>query len=295
MAKKTKKKKKLKMPPLSFLDKVVYWIALSLLIGLCYFFLVVQQQMRRAIAFDDMSIIASGDNFSACWFLVPVCTLFVITFILWETAYQNRKPIFGKKNIKYGPPAFPKVYPLFMKNKPYVYVGEGKKKEYRLIATIILVVFLISLVPFPWSLYGRYCLKNDGSIVQYNMFNKQVQDFSSEEIESIKIDTYRVRNSVYRKNWISALFGIFVDNSRWGVQMEFVTESGKKYTFDDGGFRKDTSGKSMDWLMAMNQVKANYDPSVICYEDIESLHRVIEDEDMTQEEIELLYRLFGLQ
>ena len=182
-----------------------------------------------------------------------------------------------------------------MKNKPYVYVGEGKKKEHRLIATIILVVFLISLVPFPWSLYGRYCLKNDGSVVQYNMFNKQVQDFSSEDIERITIETYRDSHNTTSRNWLKVIVDVFVDNSRWGVQMEFVTESGKKYVFDNAEFRRDASGKSVDWLLAMNQVKSCYDPSIIYYEDIESLHQVIEDEDMTQEEVEMLYRLFGLQ
>ena len=180
-----------KMPPLSFVDKTIYWFLFLLLCGAYIVLLFGPLYLRHRIAFADRSVAAVEDNISIFWLGVPWMTFFLMTFIPWMQAYQDRKPIFGKRNFKYGPPAWPKVYPLFMKNKPYVFESERKKKERKQIAIVLLVVLLISFIPLPWSLYGRDCLRHDGSIVQYNMFNKEVRNFSSEEITNVKIETYR--------------------------------------------------------------------------------------------------------
>ncbi len=280
MAKKAKKRMH-KMPPLSIGDKVIYWAVLLLLCAMYLILLFGPLYLRHRIAFADETVVAAEENISVWWLIVPWMTFFLMTFILWIQSYQERKPIFGRRNFKYGPPAWPKVYPLFMKNKPYVFVSERKKKERKRIAVILMVMVLVSFIPLPWSLYGRDCLKSDGSIVQYNMFNSSVRDFSSGDIEEIKIETYRYSTGKYYRK------------THWGVQMILLTDNGKKYTFDHREFRDDVHSESLYWLVAMTSIKNNYDPSIIRYEGVEDLNLVITDKNLSQRNIELLYQLFG--
>ena len=269
------------MPPLSFADKLIYWM-ICLILCVAYLLLIFGSfALRETIAFSDDAVIASSDNMSAFWLMVPWMTFFLMTFILWLLPYQNRRPIFGRKNFKYGPPAWPKVYPLFMKNKPYVWVSERKKREKKQIAIVLLIVLLVSFIPYPWSLYGRDCLRYDGSIVQYNMLNDQACEFAAGDISEIKIETFRYSTGKYSMT------------TYWGVKMVFKTDSGKKYSFDHRDFRDDVQTENLYWLEAMLNVKKYYDPAIISYDGEEKLSLLITDTDMNREETEMLYRLFG--
>ncbi len=278
MARKAKKRSQ-QMPPLSFVDKLIYWAIMALLCTAYFALLLGPLQLSRIIAFSDVEVIAVVDNASALWLIVPWLTFSLMTFILWEQAYKKRIPIFGRKNIRYGPPAWPKIYPLFMKNKPPVWVSERKKKNRKRIATVLLIVLLVSFIPFPWSLYGRDCLFFDGSIAQYNMFNNQTHEFRSGDIADIEIETFRYSTGRYSRK------------KHWGVRMVFKTVGGKKYTFEHGDFRNDAHSE----LGQMLNVKKRYNPGIIHYEGLENLGRVIADRNLTQEEVRMLYQLFGQQ
>lgn len=280
MARKAKKRLH-QMPPLSFVDNLIYW-AIFVLLCVAYFVLLLGPlYLRHKIAFSDTAVIAVEDNASTWWLIVPWMTFFLMTFILWLQPYEKRIPIFGRRNFKYGPPAWPKVYPLFMKNKPPVWVSERKKKERKQIAVILLVVLLVSFIPFPWSLYGRDCLNYDGSIVQYNMFNRQTHEFTSGDIADIEIETFRYSTGRYNTK------------RHWGVQMVFKTDSGKKYTFEHRDFRSDTHSETIYWLEWMLNIIKRYDPSIIHNDGLEDLERVIADRDLSQEEVQKLHQLFG--
>lgn len=280
MARKAKKRLH-KMPPLSFADKLIYW-SIFLLLGAAYLILLLGPlYLRRRIALSDAAVIASDDHASIFWLGVPWMTFFLMTFILWLQPYQDRRPIFGLKNFKYGPPAWPKVYPLFLKNKPYVWVSERKKKERKQIAVILLMILLVSFIPFPWSLFGRDCLIYDGSIVEFNMFNSQTREFRSGDIADIEIETYRYSSGKYSKT------------THWGVRMVFKTDGGIKYIFEDRDFRNPPDSQIRYWLEAMLAVKQRYDPGIVHYDGLEDLERVIADRNLNQEEIQKLYQLFG--
>lgn len=268
-----------KMPPLSFLDKMIYWGIFLLLCAAYVVLLFGPLQLRHRIAFSDEAVIAAADHFSTWWLGVPWLTFFLMTFILWLRPYQNRTPIFGKRNFKYGPPAWPKVYPLFMKNKPPVWVSERKKKERKQIAVVLLIVLLVSFIPLPWSLYGRDCLRYDGSIVQYNMFNQQVKEFSPGDIEEVAVELFRYDSG-----------GKYHKTHHWGVQLKMRTDSGKRYSFDHREF--DNNGTRL-YLTQMVNVISRYDPAIIRYEDAENLDKFIADKGLNQEELQLLYQLFG--
>ena len=269
------------MPPLSFVDKLIYWTIFLLLAAAYLLLLFGPIYLRDRIAFSEETVLAAEDHVSSLWMIVPGMTFFLMTFLLWNQPYQDRKPIFGLKNFKYGPPAWPKVYPLFMKNKPYVWVSERKKKERKQIAVILLAVLLVSFVPFPWALYGRDCLLHDGGIVEYSMFNNRTEEFASGDIAQIQIEAYRYSTGTRHRT------------THWGVRMVFRTDSGEKYIFDHRDFRNDTESEICYWLEAMLAVKGRYDAGIIRYEGLDDLSRVIYDRNLNPAETEILYRLFG--
>lgn len=280
MARKAKKRMH-QMPPLSLVDKLIYWTIFLLLCAAYLVLLFGPLFLRQEIAFADEAVIAVEDNISTWWLGIPWMTFFLMTFILWLQPYQSRKPIFGRRNFKYGPPAWPKVYPMFMKNKPYVFVSERKRRERKQIAVILLVVLLVSFIPLPWSLYGRDCLRSDGSIVQYNMFNSKIREFASGELADIKIETFPYSTG---KHYLT---------KHCGIRMVFTTDSGKQYTFDHGEFRDDAQTESLYWLAAMLNIKNRYDPGIIHYDGVEDLELVIADKNLSEEEAEMLHQLFG--
>ncbi len=268
------------MPPLSAADKLIYWGLLLLLCAASFVLIFVPLRLRQNIAFADATVVALRDNIAVLGILVPWLTFFLMSFIFWQQAYFNRKPIFGKKNFKYGPPTWPKIYPLFMKNKPPVWVSERKKKQKKQIAILLVVILLLSFLPLPLSLYGRECLLENGGIVQYNGFNRKIREFSSDDIVSVEMETYRYRVG---KQW----------HKHWGVRLTVKTESGQTYSFNHNEFRSDTHGGSAYWLDAMLGVKNCYYPGTITYDGLENIDAVIYDQGFDQEEAERLYRLFG--
>ena len=279
MARKAKKRVH-RMPPLSFLDKTIYWFGMLVLGALYCGLFLGTIILRKKIAFQDDMVIACEDNISVLWLLIPWMTFSLMTFITWYDLYQSRKPIFGLRNYKYGPPAWPKEYPLFMRNKPYVYVSERKEKERKRRSILLLAVLLISFIPYPWSLYGRDCLYSDGSIVQYSMFNGKTNEFSSGEIMSVEVEAYQ------------HAVGRYKTRKRWDVQMTFTTDSGKKYCFQPGEFRNNVPTDMRYWLVAMLRVKERYDPGIITYSGVGNLESVVSDNELTDAETQILYQLF---
>lgn len=145
---------------------------------------------------------------------------------------------------------------------------------------ILLVILLVSFIPFPWSLYGRDSLCIDGSIQQYSMFNRQKKSFSSEEYTSVKIETYRRRS---RRGM----------NGVYSVQMVFTTDRGRRYIFEARDFRSDNPNSRQEWVEEMTQVKHRLNPDVICYDGIERLEWVVESRNLNVMETKMLYQLFN--
>lgn len=275
------KKRMHEMPPLSFLDKLIYWTAFVLLCVAYGALVLGPMYLRNQIAFSNPAVIAAIDHFSTMWLMVPWLTFFLMTFLLWHGPYQKRIPIFGKRNFKYGPPAWPKIYPLFMKDKPHVWVSERAKKDRKRLAVILLIILLISFIPLPWSLYGRDCLRNDGSIVQYNMFNRETDVFTSGDIADLEIEAYRYTT------------GKYASKAHYGVRLIFRTDSGEKFIFAHRDFRSDREFDTVYWLEWMLRIIERYDPGIIHCDGQEKLDRVITDRALSQKEVQKLYQLFG--
>ena len=280
MAKKAKKKKQI-MPKLSLLDKLIYWMIFLLIVLFCFGPLGLSIYLNPVIAFADEMVIASNEHASILWSSFTWFVSFVILFALWLKHYEDRCPIFGLRNFKYGPPAFPKVYPLFMKSKPYVWVSENEKKARRRLIVVLVILVLISWIPYPWSLYGRDSLFSDGSIGQYNMFNTKVREFHSGEIDRVEFGTYYHAGTKF-------------GNGKFSVCVSLSTETGREYVFQSKDFRDAFDGEPCNWLTAMLHLKERYIPEIVQYTGVDKLHHVVQYHKMSEEETKILYQLFDL-
>lgn len=72
-----KAKKKLhRMPKLSFIDQVVYWLGLLLLSAVYFAMALIPLLFRDRISFADPAVIAVSENASVMWVLLPCLTFF---------------------------------------------------------------------------------------------------------------------------------------------------------------------------------------------------------------------------
>ena len=272
------------MPRLSAVDKLIYFACFLIWAAAVAVFFLSPYCLRHVIAFSDDAVEASAETAGILW---PLVSWFIFTFstlALWAIPLGNRRPIFGIKNYQYGPPELPKIYPLFMKNKPPVWKSEREKRLRKTKALILLVVIMIGLLLFPLGLFSRESLCADGGIVLYNVFNSQTDRFTTEDVVGLEIAVDWHWNRARHNRWW---------NTRdWDIRMTFEMADGETYTFDQAHFRRDVPSENRYWLEAMLEIKQRFDARIIRYDRTEDLHRVIDEHDLNPKERDLLFQLF---
>ena len=103
MAKKTKKKRKTnKMPPLYWVDKLIYWVLIAMLVVICAFVIFYPLFAAESLYFYEEEVVAFDRHASVLWIL-PTFFLFFMIIVAVGSAYSTRRPIFGIPNFRYGP------------------------------------------------------------------------------------------------------------------------------------------------------------------------------------------------
>lgn len=278
-----KKKKKLKMPPLSLLDKTLYGVIA--LLGFVFYLLAMLMMglYREVLAFFDERVVACEGSLSMYLAFPFMIYLLVTMGALYERGTFGRIPIFGKRGIKYGPPEWPPVYPIFMKNKPYHWVSENTKEMRKLSIRIWVIGFVICLALYCLSFFGRTCLMEDGRVVQYNAFNMVTEEHLPEQLKSVTFDTCKLSGSKgSRRLWL-------FHDSRWVCQIHLTASNGETYSFSQRYFED-----QWEALEEMVQIKAQYPPEILRFEGTEHLEYVAADHDYAEEEAKMLYELFAV-
>ena len=278
MAKKAKKKVH-PMPKLGWQDMLLYWtLMLGSFVGAFAAF-VFPFLFREHLADANPQVLtcSSGERSLSCLWLV--FWLFLILIIIGAGPYSKRIPVFGRKDIKYGPPAYPRVFPLLMKNKPQYWESEqakaSKKKLRRFAIGALIATFLFSAAVFPQSLYGRYELRTDGTVVVFNCQNKETEHYYLHEIESVSLYTY-YDGGKGSHDWEIGFKIRFTDNDDCRFNA---------YTLKDN---------RTDSFRELQRLKEIY-KSFFSIEGQDKLPRVGRDQALTAEESKLLYALFDTQ
>ena len=280
MAKK-KKKKYHAMPKLCFVDHCIYWLILPVALipsGLCVYMAFF---LRNRVAFADAAVAAARAHGSMAWFLPGFCWTFGMALGLWYTKYTSRYPIFGSRGVKYGPPAYPKIYPLFMKNKPRVWVSEKAKESKRKLELILAAVTVVFLLLTSLSISGRDVLYEDGRLAEYNMFGVCTEEVDKPFVEKVEFGTCKESAGKSGPVYYS------VDVTLWAAD-------GEKYYFEASDFRwvKDTEIRC--WIATMLNIKENYPGKVTCEED-RNVDKVLARGLWTDEERALIRELFDME
>lgn len=277
MAKKAKKKHH-PMPKLGWKDQLLY-LPVLILTGVgslaslffpLYYRWKLFTETGNAISYTEGK--GAGHAFwLALW-------LFVVWLIVFAGFYQKRFPIFGRNDINYGPPAYPRIYPLLMKNKPAYWISPKKiarKKKLSVILPCVLVCTLVfSLAIYPRSLYGRYELLSNGSVLEYDTRNQISDEYHLSQIESVILGTHRTSGGRYSHgSWYTSFFISFTDGKQCDFSIRLMGES---------------------WTEAIEkaqQLKHIY-RDLLLIEGQDNLWKAILDTDMTEKESKALYALF---
>lgn len=296
-AKKRKTKQKKRMPPLSLLDRAIYLVLILLAIMLDFGILFLTFYLRKCVAFSAPHVLAASEDAGLLWSLIPAIVLMLVALIWSSYHHEERKPIFGKRGIKYGPPQYPPVYPVFMKNKPPVWVSENQKKSRKLWRNALLILIAVSLLPFPLSLSGRNSLQTDGSIVEYGVFNQEKERHERGEVKEVEFsltrDTSRSGQYGNAFAWVIRLIQR-LEPAEYSVCVTIKTDDGERFVFRSGDFRDWGKGERTDWLEDMLYLKSLYPPERIVCADLHLLDCAAFDDDLSQQEQELLYALLAV-
>lgn len=267
------------MPKLGWKDQMLYVTVLVLTGGFPIFGWLIVMQIQDTIAFSDPQVIAKtvGEgNMHCVWLMLWSMVVFVL---IYAGPYQNRLPVFGRTDIKYGPPAYPRVFPVLMKNKPQYWVSPRtaqKKKQARIIVAILLAVtFFISAAVFPLSLHGRAVLNEDGTITVYDAKNREIHHYTYDEVTSVELGTYQSSGRY---------------SGSWHIHFVIYTSDSKTYNFAAHTF----SGTDLQQLQTMLHVKETLYGNQCLISGTENLRKVIQDQYHQADERALVYQLFEL-
>lgn len=262
------------MPPLGLRDQILYWCAM-LLTGVGSLVLLFSSLDHcERVALSDERVVAYFNNHAGFMWLVIWLWIVCLLIALWP--YRSRYPIFGNSRIKYGPPAWPRVYPLLMKEKPKHWVSQRdmnrKKWKHSIIAAVLLVTLIPGLILSPRSAYPRTVLLRDGTVAKYDAQNRE-EHFNFSQITQVEVKVYRVnrRRGLDKKS----------------VKLVIHTEE-TSFSFTAFEF----AGDWEESLRQMIKMKSLYGPLVMVEQDPD-LDRVIRDYNLSKAEQALLYQLFS--
>ena len=268
-------KTKAKRPPLSALDKTLYFLAMMCAIVLCLGVLLLCGFIfPRLRAFRDPEVIASyqvADIFMS----FPMIAL--ITFapgLLIAFQIDKKQPLFGNKKYK---PKWSEVVimttPLFSK-RYFTQLSDKQKKKILTVSIVLLALFVIFL---PLMLMGwnyRVDLCYDGAIKEYNVFGSQTEQVQLQDADSVTIridERWRKTQYVYH------------------IDLE-VTYQDKTYACTQGDFSSWDEEQELIYLL---HVKSLAEDRLIL-ENEEYIEDLIRSHRYTESEKQLIYELFDL-
>ena len=268
--KKTRKKRP-GMPPLSLVDRVIYAVlGAGMLIIWAGFALWLCLAMPMPGWFETDAVIACRVHASRLWALPFFISLSVTFLGLWSGTYGEKRPIFGIKGFLYGPP-LPKIYPLFMKNKPPKKPRD--RAAQRMIVGLVLGINLLMLSVFPLSLNGRDEWHPDGSVRDVNMFGRVAAEYEASDAGTVILGSEgHARGKGWRRHvWLN-------------LKVEIVMKDGERYAFEFG---------DSDSVRELESVLVHY--RAISPDPATDLDRLASDMDLDAGAEKILRRLFGLE
>lgn len=269
-----KKKCRIQAPSLSALDKGIYYclIVFSVVAGL-FLYPAIIGNFRKSI-FQDTHILAQGNPG------IVILGFFGIFIggglaLAFDLLRRKKQPIFGKANIKYGPPQWKPVYPLLSKQFRNNLYSNKRRLMFLVLCILVFVFVVVSVTSLVLPL--RECLYDDGSISVYNSFNEKTAEYTKSDVVEIRIYTRTYHDRLGPDDW--------------GIEMKISMNDGEDYFFSYSDFQT-LDENIRGSITGMHQIKTSFDPSIITIDGKENVAYVVRDMHLNQQETELLYLLF---
>lgn len=267
------------MPPLGVLDRCIYGFGIAVTCVGSLGFLLLGAWLAQKKAFADPQVVAANCGIGGALLSV---WCFVMFMVLLNGAGRER-PIFGRKDISYGPPKYPEIYPLMMKNAPDTWksptVAANRRTNRKILLGIAVGTLVFALVMFPGGVNRRNVLFADGTAAGYNGRDQETDHPELSETVEMRILTISQRRNKGRR-------------VTWTAEVQIVYED-RFYSFHASDFQ----GNWEQTLNTMLELKADYTrrgiPVVIGGTD--RLDDVIDDWNLEAGVVELLYRLFSME
>lgn len=276
---KSKRKSQHRRPPLSLLDKILYWSAffLSLPAALVPIFLF--EDLQLLIAFRDPTVIARADhasNFLAMPLLFYVEMSICIYVII---ALECKYAIFPSPRIQYGKDPWDKnFYPLLDRRRRSVLVNPEEQRLRRKRLSVWCVGLLLCLFLVPFSFFGRDCLHEDNSIVSHNAVNRVSATYHEEDFSHLTL----------RTQYISKRGGGY-----WTYEMVIEMHNGHSFVFSNRDFGEKGEAHKELSLAKMLEIKALFSPNAITCKGIDNVDKVADDRALNESQTRQLHLLFG--
>lgn len=269
-------RKKRQRPPLSALDKFIYYSGFVVSIGIAFLlFYNSAYIIPNKVAFADNSVIALSINYFTVNHAAILMLLVTINIVLpLSLGLQNKQPIFGNKHFKPSSD-FPteKVCPLFTKEFRDS-ISVKRKKKIKKFVLLFCVIYMISAIILPLSFNHRSVLHKNNDCSTYNAFGKVTHEQNITEAEKmiIKVD-HRI--------------GTRTGHISYNTEISFVFES-KQYNFNLSWFDM-TTEKALKHAIYLKGFFKDGKYEIVNANDIDNLLR---DNTYTSAEAALVYQLF---
>lgn len=287
MAKKSKRRV-YPMPKLSILDVLIYVFLIVFIpvIGLLSVILPVMYRDELSYADPDTIAYTTVNIF----FAMPMGFWIMAIFIIVSKLFADRHPIFGRKYIKYGPPTYRPIYPLFTREKPKHWISPKQLNMKRniLIASFLGIIFsfIICILLYPGCIWNRSELKANGNLIRYNSYNSCIAEYSNDEITCVRLTTYSINRSSHQRKII------WLRPRTKNIKIVIETNDGHSAEFKLSSFRNDESdSRYLAQLKAMLFIKELYSDRFVVEDEL-YVSQIVSDLGLNTEETALLYELF---
>jgi hypothetical protein len=275
ISKKIRKNVVVKEAPLSFLDSTLYILFIIVFLFICFapmiiFGLILPEQY----AYSSEAVIAfDNSNQWELLFVFPFCISLILT-IAMLLAHIGIRPFFGNPHYKPKPresiihkdPLFSKA---FWRNLSQDTIDDIKKTAIGGLIALLLTAPLLQL-----CIYPRVVIEDNDRLITYNVFNKVSHSAHVNEAEQLKINIYKTSH----KN--STIYD-------YGIEITVLFEE-KSYSFKLGDFKKMNTEETLRYLL---HLKSFFSKETYEIEHIERMDKLLDDNDFSDIEIQLVYEL----
>ncbi len=279
------------MPPLSPLDRTLYWIGMILAVCVMLSFLLVSNVLQDRMAFKDPMVIAVTSHSSVLYALLPMFFLGLPLLGVVGSAYRDKRPLFGNREVQYGSPEYAEVYPLFTAGKSFRDVCKellSGANISRAAAIVMLVLMVISILLFPLSFYGRDQLYADGSVARYSILNGETERYTPSAVAELRLSIDEdIETSMHEPILSPADYD-------YTAFITLVMVDGEECTFNMLNLRNEGQQDKLSSLQMALRLRALFPPEIITCLNTDLLDSLIREEHLNEQEAELLNILFSI-